>query len=386
MSNFYFLRKLDIYLGRVCNLLIRQKYCSNKIFCRKILLIKLWGLGNLTIIWPLVYKIKEKYPDAVIYFLTFDLNRGFLERNQAINRIFYFKYTKNIFKIAVQFAALIRYFKKEKIDIAVNFETFNNASAFFSYLMRAVDRVGIHNKYEKIFYNHWANRNQNVHISQTFSSLLKPLGIDSPYSYFNFSESKKDRYKMERVLGNLATKQFVCMHAGTSDNFYRKRYSKRSFAELANLLICNSDAHIIFTGTPKERALAEDIIEEILPKDRVRNLAGDLTIWEFIELLRQSVLFISNDTGPVHLAASLGIASAVFYGPTMPHMYEPLTENCLIFYKKTACSPCVGINYITKDCINKYKCLDFSPQEVFDRICEKFFNKGSFEPSAMNQA
>lgn len=58
--------------------------------------------------------------------------------------------------------------------------------------------------------------------------------------------------------------------------------------------------------------MIKDIIRMCYSKDRVFDLSGDLTIGEFIELLRKSLLFISNDSGPTHIAISLGIDIAVF--------------------------------------------------------------------------
>lgn len=370
MSDFNFLRKLDVHLGRICNLLFRPKCCNNEVFYKKILLIKFWGLGNLTIIWPLVYKIKETYPNALIYFFTFDLNREFLERNKAISRLFYFKYTRNIFKIIAQLVYFAIKFKQDKIDVVINFETFNNASALFSYVTGAPLRIGINNKYEKIFYHYWIERNPEQHISQTFLNLLHPLRIESSYNYYNFVESKDDTLKVEHMLENFGVSKFICIHPGTSENFYGKRYRKDYFASLADLLLRNYQAHIIITGSGKEHRLAEDIIERISGSNRIINLAGALSVWEFIELLRKSILFISNDTGPVHLAASLGISIAALYGPTTPRRYGPLTENSLIFYRSISCSPCMGVNYINKDCTDNYKCLNFLPQEIFNKISE----------------
>jgi ADP-heptose:LPS heptosyltransferase len=129
---------------------------------------------------------------------------------------------------------------------------------------------------------------------------------------------------------------------------------------------------LIFTGTNSEKPLVRDIVKNISVRGNILNLAGLLNIWELVELLRESFLFISNDTGPVHLAASLGINISVFYGPTSPYRYKPLNENVLIFYKNFECSPCVGIKYVNKNCRNNFRCLDFTPEYVFSKLSERF--------------
>ncbi|HIE43194.1 MAG TPA: glycosyltransferase family 9 protein [Candidatus Omnitrophica bacterium] len=372
------LRVIDIFLGRILSVAF-EIFPSNKRIktpaIRKILLIKLWGLGNLTIIWPLVYKIREKYPTSSIYFLTFDLNKGFLERNQVIDRILYFKFTKNIFRIITQFISLTTILRKERIDLVINFETFNNTSALFSYLTGAPLRIGINNRYEKVFYNYSVDNYPSLHISEVFLKLLKPLSINSPYTYYCFSDGKKEQRRVDNILRSFGIEKFILIHPGTSENFKGKRWKSENFAELADLLIEKYNLPIIFTGTEKEKPLIMRIIENISSKDSVFNTAGMLSIWEFIELLKKSMLFISNDTGPVHIVASLKGDIATFYGPTSPHRYRPLNRNSITFYRQLECSPCVGISYINSRCKNNFRCMNFSPHEVFLEISERFFQE-----------
>jgi ADP-heptose:LPS heptosyltransferase len=341
---------------------------------KKILCIKLWGLGNLAIIFPLLRNIKNKFPSAQVIFLTFDLNKGFLEYSDSVDNIIYFTFTKNLFIIAKQILSLVRKFKKDKIDMVINFETFNNTSALFSYLIKAPIRLGLHNRFEGVFYTHPFLNLQSEHISQTFSNLLLPLHGGKPYHYFNFCGSGKNKNMIEAVLGKYKIERYVCIHPGTSDNFKWKRYRKEYFSKIAVLLLKNHDVDIVFTGTRSEAGLIRGIIDIMPHSERVFNLTGKLEIGAFIELLRRSYLFISNDSGPVHIAASIGINIAAFYGPTSPARYGPLNKNSLVFYQRSACSPCVGTDYINKKCDNNFKCLDFAPQEVFHQISERFFH------------
>ncbi|MDO8603002.1 MAG: glycosyltransferase family 9 protein [Candidatus Omnitrophota bacterium] len=345
---------------------------AHKASCRKILLIKLWGLGNLAVLWPLVNKIKESYPNSLIFFLTLDLNKNFIEKNSAIYKVIYFKFTKNIFSILAQCIYLLRKLRKEKLDIVINFETQNNASAIFSYLTNATLRIGLNNRYEKMFYNHWLCNEPSLHISQLFSNLLKPLGINSSYRYGCFLQSKEEKHKIAYLLKDFKDSKYICIHPGNSENFKKKRWDLNNFADLSNMLIKGYDIPLIFTGSAKEKKLIENIVNKITTKDKIFNLAGSLGIWELVELLRAAFLFISNDTGPVHIAAALGVNTVVFYGPTSPDRYGPLNTDSMIFYKDAKCSPCVGVNYTNAQCRNGYKCLDFNPRETFLKVSEKF--------------
>jgi ADP-heptose:LPS heptosyltransferase len=375
------LRRLDCFIGKSAYLYLRCRRAGTRkkmpaaSAVKKILCIKLWGLGNLTVIYPLLYKLKERYPNAEIIFLTFDLNREFLENNRSVNKIFYFKFTTNIFLIIKQCIKLVKIFRKERIDLLINFETFNNASALLSCSIKPFISIGLNNKYENGFYVYPVNNPKTEHISRVFSSLLEPAGINCGFSYFYLNGSPKDKEEAARILDSLKIKDFICIHAGTSGNFKGKRYPQDYFSRLADLLINKYGYPVIFTGTKEERDIAESIISRCRSTDKIFNLNGKLSIWEFVELLKKSKLLISSDSGPVHIAASLGVNTVAFYGATSPRKYRPLNENSLVFYKGLDCSPCVGIDYINRNCGDKFKCLNFQPEEVVSGISRKFFHE-----------
>jgi heptosyltransferase-3 len=358
-------RFIDKVLGLHFVLFFKKKQQGGRVL-KKVLLIKLWGLGNLAVIWPLTYEIKEKYQGASIFFLTFDLNKGFLERNKAVNKIIYLKFTKNIFKIIWQFVNILRILRKEKIDLVINFETLNNASALFSHLTGAPLCVGLNNRYEKKLYNYWFDNDPASHISKLFASLLQPLDINSSYEYSSFREFIKITDQSNGFVKKMG--DFICIHPGTSENFIGKRLAADKFCELSNMLINKYDYPLIFTGTAKEKDLIKGIMAGVSRKNGISNLAGQSNIWEFIHLLSSAFLFISNDTGPIHIASSLGINTVVFFGPTSPKKYAPLSKNSLIFYKNLECSPCIGRSYINKRCKNKLMCLDYSAKDAFVEI------------------
>jgi ADP-heptose:LPS heptosyltransferase len=339
---------------------------------KKIICMKLWGLGNLTIIYPLLYKIKEKFPEAKIIFITFDLNKGFLENNKAIDRIVYFVLTRNILRIAKQFFGLLQAMKKEKADMLINFELMNNASGLFSYWANSSLKLGIADNYRNIFYDYSVDNDQTRHISEIFSSLLRPMGINSSYRYPDFKIPPEAAEKVKKLLSGLGIREFVCIHPGTSENFKGKRYSKHRFRELADLIADEYNMPLLFTGTSSENRLIEDIIKG--RKDKLFNLAGKLHKWEFVELLGHSHMIICNDSWTAHIASALAKNSVIFYGPTSPQRYGPLRKNSVVFYKNFPCSPCIGIRYAPNKCRRNFACLDFSPQEVFSMMSERFFD------------
>lgn len=376
---FNLIRRLDCLLGRIAYFVVftsgvRRPGVNPPAISgvKKILCIKLWGLGNLTVIQPLLARIKERFPRAELVFVTFGLNKGLLEAMPAVNRVIYFKCTKNLMSIAWQFMRLLAGLKKEHFDLLINFETFNHASALFSYLTAAPVRIGLYTKYEKIFYTHPVYYEKTAHISQTFLKLLGPLGLDEAYRYYDYPSREADSLKIGSLLKGRKIKDFICFHPGTSRNFQGKRYGPASFAELGGLLIKEYGLPLVFTGTAGESATVMRVIRNIRAEGKIFDFSGKLAVTELAELLRRSSLLVCADTGPLHIAASLGVNLAVFFGPTSPDKYGPLNKNSIVFYKNLPCSPCVGKGYLNRRCRYRFACLDFTPQEAFTGIKERF--------------
>jgi ADP-heptose:LPS heptosyltransferase len=369
---FNFLRRVDNLFIRLAILAINPKKSGDKELenVREILCIKLWGLGNLIVIYPLIEQLKIRFPQARITFITFDLNRGFLDDHPSLYRVIYFKFTVNLFRIIRQVAELLKEFRTSKIDLVVNFETFNNASAVFSYLTRASVRLGINNRYEGRFYTYSISRDAQAHITEIFSDLLRTLVLRFSYAYPSFPVREHER---QAVQHHIKAYPYICFHPGTSVNFSGRRLQEEYFVSVANLFIQRYGLPVYFTGSAKEKPLISRITQRVDDKSKVFDVAGQFTIGELIEFLRGCKLFVASDTGPAHLAASLNVNTVVIFGPNLPQRYRPLNQNSMVFYKGCSCSPCMGSEFYTRPCNNQYMCLDFDPQESFAQISKRFF-------------
>ena len=106
---------------------------------------------------------------------------------------------------------------------------------------------------------------------------------------------------------------------------------------------------MIVTGTAEEATLANEVCEAAaLPLER---FVGSLD--ELIALVAAADVVVSNDTGPVHLAAATGTAVVALYGPNTPVVYGPLSANSRAFYNPPPCSPCItNFNYKSSRCLN----------------------------------
>jgi heptosyltransferase II len=140
-----------------------------------------------------------------------------------------------------------------------------------------------------------------------------------------------------------------------------KRWHSKKFAQVAAALSHNYE--ILIFGGPNEEAIAADI-ESLLVKMRVsnfRNLAGKTSIQELIARISSLDLFISGDSGPMHLAASFQVPTVAIFGPTRDdETSQWMNSRGIIVKKNLDCQPCMKRTCPLKhhDCMNLIKVED----------------------------
>ena len=76
---------------------------------------------------------------------------------------------------------------------------------------------------------------------------------------------------------------------------------------------------------------------------QIVNLCGKLSIPQLVGLFSKSDFLITNDSGPLHIAVSVGLPTLSFFGPETPYLYGPQGDQHYVFYSDIFCSPCLNI-------------------------------------------
>lgn len=122
------------------------------------------------------------------------------------------------------------------------------------------------------------------------------------------------------------------------------------FAEFANHFQSERDADVILFGTLGEVALSEAIVAGM--RRKAINLTGKTFISDLPALLSQCHVFLGNDSGAMHVAASVGLPVVAVFGPTDPEGTTPVTPRHTIVQQKPYCSPC-----FLKRCPTDHRCM-----------------------------
>ena len=117
-----------------------------------------------------------------------------------------------------------------------------------------------------------------------------------------------------------------------------KRWPARRFAELASALSKEAGATCVYFGSPMERDMAEEVMA--LANVPAISLAGKTSLAQFIELIQGCDLFVTNDTGTMHVAAALSVPILAIFGPTNEQETAPLGPSVKVVTGEAYCRPC----------------------------------------------
>ena len=143
-----------------------------------------------------------------------------------------------------------------------------------------------------------------------------------------------------------------------------RRWLKERFADLADILIEKHNISVLFFGSKKEKGYVSSIIR--MMKQKPVNMAGKITLREYMMILKKIKLFITNDSGPMHLANGVGTDVIALEGPADVLETGMINKNSKRIYvnKNLKCAPCVK-----NKCIRNNKCMKaISVKDVLKQV------------------
>ncbi len=360
------IRVLDHVLGNlICFFLgmfkIKRKMPPEEI--KKILLIKIWGIGSIIYITPSISEIKSKYPNSKIYLLTMINNKELYENNKKDIEEIYSVDLKNIFTSMKSILKNIFELRKQKIDVLIDFEISPNATAIIGFFIKPKFSIGhkIHKSKDRL-YDYLVRYLENEHIIKIFKEVLKPLNIVASdcNQFIQPGISNEDKEYVESMLKNFNIQEYIIININASPIALERRLPLEKFKEIADYVLKEFKLKIVLIGSNYETEYVNEFKKNF--KEGVYNLAGKTNLLQLFYLIKNSRLLISNDSGPLHLGVLGDVKTISFFGPETPLRYGPIGEKHSIIYNKVDCSPCMSI-YNSKriNCRYNVKCLNEVP-------------------------
>ncbi len=334
----------------------------------KILVLALSGIGDALMFSPAMDELRISLPDAQIDLLV--MYKGVKDlylNNPAVNKIIYFNFLKEGLFSSLKFIFSLR----NKYDAAINVYPSNRKEYnVISFLTGAKKRVAV--KYlRKNFLNFGFLNNVTVSEHDDQHNVITNIKLCEEFLGKKLNKSgglklilaNDDLAKADKILRgmNISENDLVIgFHAGCSTlkNHINRRWEPEKFALLGRKLISEYNCKIILFGGPDEKNLKAKI------KSLINSAAvfpiDDLSITESAAVMKRCNIFVSNDSGLMHIAAALNLKIVAIIGPTNIKYIYPWNTEYKVATLNLECSPCFFYSpkplYCKRDDV-QFKCI-----------------------------
>ncbi|GAB6184040.1 glycosyltransferase family 9 protein [Thermodesulfovibrio hydrogeniphilus] len=335
----------------------------------RVLALPLYGIGDVLMTTPAIRILKEQKPDiSLTYICMFSSQYEILSKNPFIDRLILFPFFELGVLKSMRFALSLR----GEFNCSINFYPSNRKHYnILAFLAGAPVRIGhryLHRDFLELNFlkNKTIMENEELHNVEENVRLLSFFGINANEIpameiYLTDEEIERGRSLLKKGVLNIG------IHAGTSryKNHIHKRWDKEKFVELVNRM---DGCHFFIFGGKDDEDVNRFIIEKC--KNKV-TLFENKPIREVASLIKALNLFISNDSGLMHIAAAVGTPVLAIFGPTNPNFVRPWGVKHKVVRAELPCSPCFYYSPKPLKCkINdKFKCLkEISVDEVLKSV------------------
>lgn len=284
---------------------------------KKILIIQNKRIGDVLISSVIANNFKTKYPDSEIHFMAYDFTHGVIINNPNIDKIISIN-DKELKKISNLFQ-LIRQIRKEKYDII--FDPYSKTQSKLICKFSGAQQTIGHKSRKKI--GNWGYYTHPVTISKERTKicgkaiedrihLLNQAGNFEPIDYEPKIFLSKEEEK-ENWLGKYTAKKVIVL--GILGSTPQKSMPYNYVAEIVDFIASNYDVNLLFNYAPHQKEEAQKIFEMCKNKSNIILDIYAPNIRDFIKLMDQCSLLVSNEGGTVHIAKALNKPTFTIFSP-----------------------------------------------------------------------
>lgn len=340
-----------------------------------ILIEALHGLGDTVCMLPTIRAIKHVYPNSKLtILLKFNINKEIIDasRIEYDDMVILDVYSKAVFSTIRK----LIYLRRKQFDLAVCCaNTPVKKAKLFMKLIKPKKVLGLQFQ-ECLFFDELDDKYHFV--DANFMSVASRIDKQRECLLPKLYSCEQSEEKMKKVIGKLIGKRIVGLCIGDGDISYRNRFLRTdpvftrgwgidNMIALAKMLIEHGYGVVLIGGKLEERLLRY-VPDVVLNNDNLVNLVNKTTLKESMALVSLCNIVVGVDTGMMHIADALGIASLSIFGPTNPRTHGAYSKRARFVECECDCKYCYGTNLYTN--CKERKCLNnISVLEVFNSIC-----------------
>jgi heptosyltransferase-2 len=325
-------------------------------------------IGDAVMTTPAVRAIRKGFPNAHIILLAKPWVAPVFENSEHIDRLLAYDGERRHKGLFGKFR-LARDLEKYDFDAAILLQNAFEA-ALISFLAGIRIRIGYDTDARRLLLTHavpCTNVIRTKHQTEYYLNILRGIGIDHDNRDLYLKLNQSDRSRAEKIL--------LQQHLSLDDKIIginpgatygpAKQWPADRYARLADRILAFPGARIIIFGGPGDKALGQKISGKM--RHQPVDLSGKTSLGEAMALIERCDLFITNDSGLMHVAAALDIPLVAVFGSTNPVATGPLGLNSRVVQAAIPCSPCLN-----SECPDGHlKCMDqIDVDRVFDVVKE----------------
>jgi heptosyltransferase-2 len=321
-------------------------------------------IGDAVLSLPAIESMKLNFPDAEIWVAASEWVKDLFSPSDGFPKIIPIPPLNDM----RTFRAFGREIKKRDFDVGILL-TNSFSSALLFYLARIPHRWGYRRDGRRVLLTKSVplkETDASVHQLNYYLNLLAGLGLKTSSPEIGLKLTPEEKGEAGQIIlsaGLDPAGPLIIFDPGASYG-PAKRWPATSYAALGNMLQARTDAQILLIGSPDEDDLARKIAAGMGKKPA--SFVGKTTLRQLASLISLSHLFVTNDTGPMHLANALRVPVVAIFGPTDPGRTGPFFQPARVLRKEVPCWPC-----LYRKCPYDHRCMTtITPEEVFE-ICQK---------------
>ncbi|OGX16437.1 MAG: lipopolysaccharide heptosyltransferase II [Omnitrophica WOR_2 bacterium RBG_13_41_10] len=324
-----------------------------KINAKRILIFNVNWLGDVLFSTPCIRNIRHNYPDSYIACIIPSRCYLVLKDNPYLDEIIIYD-EKDRHKGTLAKFAFVKFLRHKKFDTAfILHRSFTRA--LICRLARVPKIIGYYTKKRSLFLSEKITPplKNSCHRIDYYLGIIEKAGLRVEDRALDFFTSEDDKKIIHDFLRQQAIdeKDFL-VGINPGGNWLPKRWPREYWAILADRLICDFGAKVIITGSPQDMALVKDI--QHLMKEKPIIACNIFNLKQFASLSQKLDLFVTADTGPLHIANAVGSKKIIaIFGPTSCAITGPYPDkNVTIISKDIGCKiPCYVVDCKDNRCM-----------------------------------
>lgn len=292
----------------------------NKKDIKKILFISLSNIGDIILTTPVFMKLHETYPKAGIDVVTGMVGREIFAPHSAVRNVFVPERPRSFKKRLKELAI----FRKNKYDMVVDMK-----NSLIPYLVGAKYYSNIELNIGKLLFKKTMHKKEE-HLNKIKNITENPFRENKFFIPITISEKEYIDKEISKI------KKIVTINPGAKNHM--KRWAVSKYAHLADKLVSELNAKIIFTGSKEDSETINSVILKM--KREYINLCAKTSLGALSELIKRSDLIITNDSAPLHIASAVNSPTIAIFGPTDEKKYGPLSKINAVLKSDKKCRPC----------------------------------------------